>query len=103
MDKYQVDKYQVDQKYKMRNTKWPILYFIHAPQTMVNWSFACFIYLNLETNIVMLSTGDVSWLPPALFRSSCTMDVSLFPFDRQNCTLVFSSSTYDARDLLFTS
>ena len=28
-------------------------------------------------------------------------DVSLFPFDRQNCTLVFSSSTYDARDLLF--
>ena len=29
------------------------------------------------------------------------MDVSLFPFDRQNCTLVFSSSTYDARDLEF--
>ena len=49
----------------------------------------------------MLSSGDVSWLPPALFRSSCTMDVSLFPFDRQNCTLIFSSSTYDARDLLF--
>ena len=37
----------------------------------------------------------------ALFRSSCTMDVSLFPFDRQNCTLIFSSSTYDARDLEF--
>ena len=42
------------------------------------------------------------WNPnKALFRSSCTMDVSLFPFDRQNCTLIFSSSTYDARDLEF--
>lgn len=40
-------------------------------------------------------------LNKALFRSSCTMDVSLFPFDRQNCTLIFSSSTYDARDLEF--
>ena len=56
----------------------------------------------LETNVVLNYGGNVEWLPPALFRSSCTMDVALFPFDRQKCPLIFSSSTYDKRDLIFT-
>ena len=54
-----------------------------------------------ETRVVISANGLVEWLPPALFRSSCSMDVSLFPFDQQKCSLVFRSSTYDKRDLLF--
>jgi len=55
----------------------------------------------LETNAVLNYYGTVEWLPPALFRSSCTMDVALFPFDRQVCALNFSSSTYNKSDVVF--
>ncbi|CBY33377.1 unnamed protein product [Oikopleura dioica] len=56
-----------------------------------------------ETRILIgdLAGGNVQWLPPALFKSSCSMDVKLFPFDRQVCNITFSSSTYDKRDLVF--
>ena len=45
--------------------------------------------------------GSVSWYYPALLYSSCTLDVTYFPWDKQNCPLVFSSWTYDSKDLDF--
>ncbi|CAG5079478.1 Oidioi.mRNA.OKI2018_I69.PAR.g9262.t1.cds [Oikopleura dioica] len=54
-----------------------------------------------ETRALINSNAYIQWLPPALFKSSCSMDVRLFPFDRQICNITFSSSTYDKRDLEF--
>jgi len=44
---------------------------------------------------VVESDGTVLWIPPALFRSSCSIDITQFPFDIQTCQLKFGSWTYD--------
>ena len=35
-------------------------------------------------------------MPPALFRATCNIKVKLFPFDKQQCRLIFRSTDYDA-------
>ena len=34
-------------------------------------------------------------MTPGIFKSSCAIDVTYFPFDSQNCTLKFGSWTED--------
>lgn len=40
-------------------------------------------------NVLIYNTGYVYWLPPAIFRTTCAINVDFFPFDWQNCTLKF--------------
>ncbi|XP_034540713.1 neuronal acetylcholine receptor subunit beta-2-like [Notolabrus celidotus] len=56
-------------------------------------------------NAVVSNTGDIFWLPPAIYKSACAIEVQYFPFDEQNCTLKFRSWTYDHTevDLVLTS
>ncbi|KAG1958950.1 acetylcholine receptor subunit epsilon [Pimephales promelas] len=51
-------------------------------------------------NVLISSDGSMYWLPPAIYRSTCTIEITYFPFDWQNCTLVFRSQTYSANEIV---
>ncbi|XP_053473827.1 acetylcholine receptor subunit epsilon isoform X3 [Ictalurus furcatus] len=50
-------------------------------------------------NVLIYSDGSMYWLPPAIYRSTCSIEITYFPFDWQNCTLVFRSQTYSANEI----
>ena len=51
--------------------------------------------VTLATKVTLFHTGFVHWKPPAIYHSSCEMDVEYFPFDEQTCVMKFGSWTYD--------
>ncbi|KAM9718697.1 acetylcholine receptor subunit gamma [Menidia menidia] len=53
----------------------------------------------LYCNALVSPNGCVYWLPPAIYRSACAITVNYFPFDWQNCTMVFRSRTYSANEI----
>uniref|UniRef100_A0A3Q1ITA6 Acetylcholine receptor subunit epsilon n=1 Tax=Anabas testudineus TaxID=64144 RepID=A0A3Q1ITA6_ANATE len=50
-------------------------------------------------NVLISSNGGMYWLPPAIYRSTCAIEITYFPFDYQNCTLAFRSQTYSANEV----
>uniref|UniRef100_A0AAX7V423 Cholinergic receptor, nicotinic, gamma n=1 Tax=Astatotilapia calliptera TaxID=8154 RepID=A0AAX7V423_ASTCA len=53
----------------------------------------------LYCNALVSPDGCVYWLPPAIYHSACAITVNYFPFDWQNCTMVFRSQTYSANEI----
>ncbi|KAL4228144.1 Neuronal acetylcholine receptor subunit [Mactra antiquata] len=51
--------------------------------------------VTLMTKATLNYTGGIIWEPPAIYKSSCTIEVEFFPFDIQLCTMRFASWTYD--------
>lgn len=53
--------------------------------------------VTLMTKALIYPDGYIYWLPPAIYKSSCKINVRYFPFDRQICEMKFGSWTYDGR------
>ncbi|XP_052793766.1 acetylcholine receptor subunit alpha-like 1 isoform X1 [Mya arenaria] len=58
---------------------------------------------NYEVTLMTKATVDyqgcVVWEPPAIYKSSCTIEVEFFPFDIQLCSMRFASWTYDGNQV----
>ena len=49
--------------------------------------------------LVVKHDGNVSWLNPVIFTSSCEIDITFFPLDDQTCQLNFGSWSYSSQFL----
>ena len=69
--------------------------------TRINFLFRVFLSadgsyeVTLMTKATVLWNGAVIWQPPAIYKSSCAIDVEFFPYDIQTCMLKVGSWTYD--------
>ena len=55
--------------------------------------------MTLTTKATIDWTGRIRWEPPAIYKSSCHIDVEFFPFDMQMCHMKFGSWTYDGEQV----
>ncbi|XP_072906480.1 neuronal acetylcholine receptor subunit alpha-2-like [Hemitrygon akajei] len=75
---------------------------IRVPSEMI-WIPDIVLYNNADgefavthmTKAHLFAAGRVQWVPPAIYKSSCSIDVTFFPFDQQNCRMKFGSWTHD--------
>lgn len=51
------------------------------------------------TKATVYYSGEIVWKPPALYKSTCEIDVEYFPFDEQSCLMKFGSWTYDGYEV----
>ncbi|ENN81088.1 hypothetical protein YQE_02456, partial [Dendroctonus ponderosae] len=52
-----------------------------------------------QTNVVIKSNGSCLYIPPGIFKSTCKIDITWFPFDDQHCDMKFGSWTHDGNQL----
>ena len=46
-------------------------------------------------NVVVYDSGACTYIPPGIFKSTCKIDITWFPFDDQDCNMKFGSWTYN--------
>ncbi|KPM07961.1 acetylcholine receptor subunit beta-like protein 1-like protein, partial [Sarcoptes scabiei] len=51
--------------------------------------------VRFKSNTLLSNNGELFWLPPAIYQSSCQIDVTYFPFDQQRCVMKFGSWTFN--------
>nr|QQY02548.1 nicotinic acetylcholine receptor alpha subunit-4 [Cryptocotyle lingua] len=52
-----------------------------------------------DAMVIVQHDGSIKWMPPAIFKSNCKIDIKRFPFDEQTCHMKFGSWTYDGNRL----
>ncbi|GIY35325.1 acetylcholine receptor subunit alpha-like 1 [Caerostris extrusa] len=58
----------------------------------INWMLTV-LRSTIMTKAILHYDGKVIWKPPAIYKSSCGIDVEYFPFDEQTCLMKFGSWT----------
>uniref|UniRef100_H2Y601 Uncharacterized protein n=1 Tax=Ciona savignyi TaxID=51511 RepID=H2Y601_CIOSA len=96
----------VDERLSWQPTEYENITKVQLPSDMI-WLPDIVLYNNadgtyevsLQSNAIILNNGTVTWMPPAIYKSACKIKVRHFPFDEQNCTMMFRSWTYDRDDI----
>ncbi|XP_051875687.1 neuronal acetylcholine receptor subunit alpha-6 isoform X1 [Pristis pectinata] len=91
-----------DYKFRWNPVDYDGIKYIRVPSDKI-WKPDIVLYNNAvggfqvedKTKALLKYDGTVTWMPPAIFKSSCPMDITYFPFDYQNCSMKFGSWTYD--------
>uniref|UniRef100_A0A4W5QVV5 Cholinergic receptor nicotinic alpha 2 subunit n=1 Tax=Hucho hucho TaxID=62062 RepID=A0A4W5QVV5_9TELE len=91
-----------DYKLRWRPCDYDNVTSIRVPSELI-WVPDIVLYNNADgefavthmTKAHLFYNGKVRWVPPAIYKSSCSIDVTFFPFDQQNCKMKFGSWTYD--------
>jgi len=52
--------------------------------------------VSYKPNVIIFDSGKVLWIPPAIYKSSCTINVEYFPFDQQTCEMKLGSWTFNS-------
>lgn len=52
-----------------------------------------------NSNAILSYNGHVIWVPPSQFPVFCELNMRLWPFDTQKCTLILGSWTYDGNKI----
>ncbi|XKL62063.1 hypothetical protein PGB90_001896 [Kerria lacca] len=102
LDKTQIKVKWFDYKLRWDPEEYGGLDRIYVPSELI-WLPDIVLYNNADGNFeVTLMTkatlkynGEVEWIPPAIYKSYCEMNVLYFPFDEQRCLLKFGSWTYN--------
>ena len=53
----------------------------------------------MKTNADIKFDGEVTWYAPAIFKSSCRVNIKYFPFDEQSCLMKFGSWAFQTNQL----
>ena len=76
-------------------------------ESKIHWKFIVFLFIpnsaeevtdgrGNAAHLVVKYDGNVSWLNPVIFTSSCEIDITFFPLDDQTCDLKFGSWSYNS-------
>ncbi|XP_052855180.1 acetylcholine receptor subunit alpha-like isoform X1 [Drosophila gunungcola] len=91
-----------DYKLRWEPKEYGGVHMLHVPSDHI-WRPDIVLYNNadghyevtLMTKAIVYNNGLVIWQPPAVYKSSCSIDVEYFPYDVQTCILKLGSWTYD--------
>ncbi|KAI2804899.1 Acetylcholine-activated cation-selective channel, partial [Blomia tropicalis] len=101
-----VEQQWTDYKLKWEPEEYGGVNKLHVPAEQI-WLPDLVLYNNADgnyeitilTKAILHSDGLVIWKPPAIYKSSCEIDVEYFPFDEQTCFMKFGSWTYDGNTI----
>ena len=81
-------------KWNKSSSSYPTVYCFHfSAETEINFR---------DTLVTVFYNGTILWVPHQRIKSSCSINVTNFPFDTQQCHMWFGSWTYTTNEINLT-